>query len=427
MISSSSTLEVDASAHIQPKHFLNPNKYVTFDEGRSCRFRPLFPQFSEMTNHAPRVTIAKRLSKIRARALASTDNPLLQFKAKRMESCGQFVAVRGNGSVIATRCHRRGCPLCDSHKSWKTGSVLRRILDRTKMNDLQGYLMTSSTGENCTADELRDECKLIALAFRKFLGYALVKKHSNIIGASRGTEVTYSPATGYNPHTHVILWTRGQLSIKGNTDQARISLQLQRLWNRAVKRSRKDQVIFDLEKIKPTVQGDKTDTDAYVRVMRYITKAFKMDLRSTTCDEMILPDHAQVTLATALRGLRLCSHSGWIREELSIQKRIDKEAVEYLRKKERVTDTSFFKNQDLTHFVWNDSMDHYRFRDELTAKCLYERSGSYLGNCSGGLSDDRVSIDYDKSLITPRLEYEQRQLFIYKNKDVETIEVTDAI
>ena len=73
------------------------------------------------------------------------------------------------------------------------------------MDNLQGYLMTSSTGENCTADELRDECKLIALAFRKFLGYALVKKHSNIIGASRGTEVTYSPATGYNPHTHVIL------------------------------------------------------------------------------------------------------------------------------------------------------------------------------------------------------------------------------
>ena len=161
--------------------------------------------------------------------------------------------------------------------------------------------------------------------------------------------------------------------------------------------------------------------------MRYITKAFKMDRRNTTCDEMILPDHAQVTLATALRGLRLCSHSGWIREELSVQKRIDKEAVEYLREQERVRDTTFFKNADLTHFIWSDRMDHYRFRDELTAKCLYEKPGSYLGDCAAVDTNYTSHCHHDKPLIIPPLENEQRQLFIYKNKEVRAAETLGEI
>jgi hypothetical protein len=361
------------------------------------------------------VTIAKRLSEARAKAFKNTGTPLLISKAERMESCGNFVSVTTSGNVIANRCHRRGCPLCDTHKSRVAASIVGRALRRNNESNLRAYFFTTSTGSNCTAEELRSHVQLISEAFRKFMNYADIKKHSNIIGASRGTEVTYDRIHGYNPHTHIILWTYGELRIKDEERIAAISKRMQQLWTRAIKKGINQQPVTKLQPIQVERKEDTTLTDAYVRMIQYITKAFKMSADGVECDELDLPDHAQVAVATALRGLRLVSHSGWIKDEIRVQKEIDKKNR---REQEEIKlhDPKRLELEDLTHFIWDRPRQAYIFRDDNV--CFYTRPNPNDTRCTYSSDPDKTSVDPFKTPPPPTLEQERLQLFICKNKEV---------
>lgn len=408
MIDSTSIVDVQAHTRKRIHPLLNPSSHVTFDGGKRCSSqRNIFPTFSSATSLAALVTVAKRLSDARAKAFMKTGRPVLISKAERMNKCGRYVSVTPTGNVIANRCHRRGCPMCDTHKSRVAGGIVRRIFNRVADPMINGYFLTTSTGPNCDAEELREHVQLINDSFRRFMTYAAIKKHSNIIGASRGTEVTYKGlVTGYNPHTHIILWTYGPLTIKGQTNEAVLSQKLQALWTRAVKRARNEQPVFECKRITVEHSDDKSLGDAYARMTRYITKAFKMSPDGSECDELNLPDHAQVTVSEALRGLRLISHSGWIKDEIKNQKALDKIASKE-KELQRLHDPKRLNYEDLTHFIWDQPTGFYVFRDENI--CRYDRP-----KLKG---DDCETIESPKYLEIPIPLEEQHQLFICKNKE----------
>lgn len=426
MLNHQSTIDVCKYARPSRTHnpnpLMNPSDYVILDGNKSCTHKELFPSFQRATEHHHVVTLAKTLGLYRAKILADTGDQSLITKANRMGNCSNYVAVRPNGSVITTRCHRRGCPICDTHKSWSLGSKVRRVMNRTNPHNMVCYLLTISTGSNVYAHELKDHCTLLSKSFRRFMNYVAIKRDSNIIGTTRSTEVTYKPNTGYNPHCHVVLWCDGELEVGDSRSYADSVFKLEKLWRKALKYPSDKHLITDFEPIIPLTDKypeDKTLTDALVRTIRYNTKGFKISDDTGQPNEIAYSPETTLTISNALKNLRLVSHTGWIKKQIAEQSEVDKIISEQRAMNEeafrgQLKDTRQLVDPDLLHFIWDHKTYQYVDRDEYENRCRYDRPSpdqhfipyhDYGDTCADSPMN---SNELDKS----------RQLFISNNKTV---------
>jgi hypothetical protein len=254
------------------------------------------------------------------------------------------------------------------------------------------------------------------------MNYVAIKRDSNIIGTTRGTEISYDPDTGYNPHCHVILWCDGELEIGDSRSYEQSEHRLKMLWRKALKYPSNKVLQTHIRRIgydaiHGTKDEDKSFIDHVCDTVKYCTKAFKID--KGTCKEMDYSPDATIEIAKSLKNLRLVSHTGWIKKQMAEQTQIDKLISEQRARAEeslkgQLKDTRQLVDEGLLHFIWDHDAYQYVDRDEYEDRCLYAKPSSdqhfipihdYGDTCANSPMN---SSDLDKS----------RQLFISNNKTV---------
>lgn len=244
------------------------------------------------------------------------DDPLYKA-AGRVYNCGdnlQFSQVRneeyGTRKKLSAAffCRDRLCPMCQWRKSLVTFQQISRAMNYIEENEKKfgvvRPLFLTLTVKNCEAEKLSDTLDQMSSAWEKFL--RKLNHHKDIKGIYRAFEITINEETDeYHPHIHALLLVTPEYFRDGYLK----TVDFVAMWRKALG--------IDYDPIVYIEKLDNKNPKSFAEVAKYTVKPGEW-----LSDDKDKTDHHIETLRNALRGRRLISFTGILkqaRHELKMQ------------------------------------------------------------------------------------------------------------
>ena len=127
-----------------------------------------------------------------------------------IQNCSTFmmfyadVTLEKRKLMMANSCNNRFCPMCAYRKARKEGLKHMIMMKKLKIDKKYSFIFLTLTAPSVTGEELENEIKDYAKAFKRF---SELKEFQKInLGYIRKLEITYnSEKNTYHPHYHLIL------------------------------------------------------------------------------------------------------------------------------------------------------------------------------------------------------------------------------
>jgi len=225
----------------------------------------------------------------------------LDRRAQNMELCANEVQMALGPDGVrylagAVFCRDRLCPLCAAFRSRKLFAQVSQVMDA--LPPKRRFVFLTLTTRNVVGDKLKSQLDAIAEGFKRLMK----RKELKIVkGWFRALEVTYSRATGYHPHHHVILSVPESYFTDGYISHAT----WREMWREAC--GLDYDPVVDVRTVKPGKGSD--ISGAVADVAKYTVK---------TADFLTVDDYQASmdpvgVLAAALAGRRLIGFGGEMR------------------------------------------------------------------------------------------------------------------
>lgn len=278
------------------------------------------------TNHN---TLLKRLQEKKNRnyiLAASLDRLGVENWAPLVRECGTFIGIAedegGNQRIMeANFCTHRLCPTCNWRRSLRIYATTSKILDYIDAH--QGkeikYLFLTLTVRNVPLPDLGAEIDRMSEAFKRLINNRAWK--SRVKGSMRTLEITINRETmTAHPHYHLILAVPKSYGKKGDPLYWNHA-QWQAAWRTAARLEYDPQVSIEL------VKGREAGV---AEVAKYMAKDSDYLIDATeakmgTEEAEALTDWLVGNLSTQLKGRRLISYTGLLRQAQQALKLTDPE------------------------------------------------------------------------------------------------------
>lgn len=301
-------------------------------------------------------TLLQRMQpkKNRAYALAAAFDRLgFQDRAQLVLECGTFLGIteeEGEIKIVeANFCKQRLCPLCSWRRSLKIFSNTSRILnhlDSTRGNEIK-YLFLTLTVQNVRLEDLGSTIDSMAAAYHRLTNNKAWKRR--VLGAMRTLEITINRETGQaHPHYHLILAVDRHYATK-NDETYWTHEEWQSAWKKAARLNYDPMV--SIERVKGRQAGIAEVAKYMAKDTDYLIDATEAHMGTEEAEA--LTDYIVRNLHDQLRGRRLLSYTGILREAQKELKLTDPESGP-------LTDTI---RGDITsaiqHYHWNAGVGRY--------------------------------------------------------------------
>ena len=309
-------------------------------------------------------------------ATAGTDHHIQT--ALDLNRCSKSIIVKGQTIRSRFRCNSRLCLSCASVRQAKhtmiTVEAMKNIgytlkddaHDEYDQNRLIiGLKINLNFGAACDLSDIKARIKALHRLWPRLLRI----KHFNdiLIGAMRGTEITYTDGDKANPHIHGILLLRADYDYDDTLSK------IARYWKNAVKRELQKITTGELPDSSQCVQTiaelQRHTLEDFRSWVNYISKSsYRLDGKPGSNDEhTVRLDHqmSKITQASsefwikhdlAIKGIRLISHSGELKAAVN-------DAKEFLKSDYRARPST---KGNVTH-RWSYRVSDYIPADEFTA------------------------------------------------------------
>lgn len=268
------------------------------------------------------IRLLSKLQPRRARCLLladSLDRLGHTERAGLVRDCGTFLGIAGDGEgaaiVEANFCRQRLCPACSWRRSLRIYSTTSQILDYIDAQQPRQvkYLFLTLTVRNCALPDLGSAIDQMATAYKRLTNNRAWQRR--VLGAMRTLEVTINrDDMTAHPHYHLIL------AVPRSYGAAHDNLywdhgQWQAAWRQACRLDYDPQV---------SIQVVKGGRKAGIReVAKYMAKDtdYLIDGDPATTDYLV------DQLGTQLKGRRLISYTGLLRQAQQTLKLADPETA----------------------------------------------------------------------------------------------------
>lgn len=233
----------------------------------------------------------------------------MENKAEQVSNCGTFLEFRVYKDNTlkpklhnANFCKDRLCPLCMWRRTKKIFGTVSTIMEH--MDSKYRYLFLTLTIKNCKANDLEKTIDKLNYSFNKLTKNKQIK--SMCKGYFKALEITYNQDTKeYHPHIHIIIvvnnsYFKSRYYIKQSEFTA--------IWKNCL--NVEYTPVVNIEKIKSEDNSGLNFTSAVSECAKYTVK----DEDYLSIKDLKERDNVVYTLYKALKGRRLCSYGGVMKD-----------------------------------------------------------------------------------------------------------------
>lgn len=235
-----------------------------------------------------------------------TENTFRNFK-----DCGHLIGFDEQGNIVqANFCKHRFCTVCNKRNSSRKWHYIKEIAEVINKTVNPQWLFLTTTIKNTSAEDLKQSINHLMESINRMFSTKTWKKR--VLGFFRSLEITFNAENNtYHPHYHILIAVPHDYYTNENIYMN--AYEWRKLWEKSARLEYNSQV-----KIEGVQSGDNL-SNAIAEVAKY---AVKMSAIMEQDEKALKP------VADAVRGRRLISYGGIIKEQYKVEKSKDLTADE---------------------------------------------------------------------------------------------------